>query len=297
MKNSEELYSSYIVNCVVDAFLSYTAIMLNSVTIHALRSYSSLPKPLKTLLLSLAVSDLGVGLLAQPFYIGLRVAELKLNTYINPTFTTTYLACLVTANLFFVASFLGVMALTADRFLAIHLHLRYQELVTHKRAVAVVISIWLLSTFLSLVRFCIPMEIIYVIFVIGGVACLIGATLFTIRIYLAVRGHLNQMQALQVQQVAANGEMANVSRMGKYGIVTIYVYLILFVCYLPRVCILLHRESRSSVFIKVLTRYTGTLMLLNSSLNPLIYCWKMGHIRHAVMDIMKNLKNMFRGDN
>ena len=43
--------------------------MLNTLTIHAIRKASSLPKPLKTLLLSLAVSDLGVGLLAQPLYI------------------------------------------------------------------------------------------------------------------------------------------------------------------------------------------------------------------------------------
>ena len=35
--------------------------MLNIVSIHAIRKTSSLPKTLKTLLLSLAVSDVGVG--------------------------------------------------------------------------------------------------------------------------------------------------------------------------------------------------------------------------------------------
>ena len=38
-------------------------------------------------------------------------------------------------SLFYYAPFFGVFALSADRFLAIHLH---QELVTHKRVVAVV---------------------------------------------------------------------------------------------------------------------------------------------------------------
>ena len=65
----DSLNASYIVNCVLNASLTYTAIMLNILTIHAIRKTSSLPKPLKTLLLSLAVSDLGVGLLAQPLYI------------------------------------------------------------------------------------------------------------------------------------------------------------------------------------------------------------------------------------
>ena len=43
--------------------------MLNIVTIHAIRKNSSLPTTIKTLLLSLAVSDVFVGLMIQPFYI------------------------------------------------------------------------------------------------------------------------------------------------------------------------------------------------------------------------------------
>ena len=68
-----DLRSTYIANCVFNNFLSYTAIMLNIVTIHAIRKTSLLPSSLKTLLLSLAVSDVGVGLLVQPFSISLLV--------------------------------------------------------------------------------------------------------------------------------------------------------------------------------------------------------------------------------
>ena len=69
MNEAEPLYSSSIFTCEVNAFSAYTATMLNILTIHAMRKISRLPKPLKTLLLSLAVSDLGVGLLVQPLYI------------------------------------------------------------------------------------------------------------------------------------------------------------------------------------------------------------------------------------
>ena len=69
----EDLHSTFVANCVLNSFLCYTAIMLNIVTIHAIRKTSSLPKTLKTLLLSLAASDVGVGLLAQPFYVSLLV--------------------------------------------------------------------------------------------------------------------------------------------------------------------------------------------------------------------------------
>ena len=57
----EELRSTIIINCAFNCFLSYTAIMLNIVSILAIRKTPSLPKTLKTLLLSLAVSDVGVG--------------------------------------------------------------------------------------------------------------------------------------------------------------------------------------------------------------------------------------------
>ena len=55
-----------VANCVFNSFLCYANIILNIVTIHAIRKTALLPKPLKTLLLSLAASDVGVGLLAQP---------------------------------------------------------------------------------------------------------------------------------------------------------------------------------------------------------------------------------------
>ena len=47
----------------------------------------------------------------------------------------------------------SVAAVSVDRFLAIHLQLRYQELVTDKRVVAAVILIWLLHLFASFLSF------------------------------------------------------------------------------------------------------------------------------------------------
>ena len=107
------------------------------------------------------------------------------------------------------ASFFGVVAVSVDRFLAIHLHLRYQELVTHKRVVAVVILIWLMSTFLSLMTLWVSFDIRNLISALLGVVGLLLTMLVYIRIYLAVRRHKNQIQIQQVQQGAQTDEMAN----------------------------------------------------------------------------------------
>ena len=75
--------SSYLTLSLSNAFLSYTATMLNIVTIHAIRKTPSLSKNLKALLPSQAVSDLGVGLLAQPMYVARLIMESKLNSGTN----------------------------------------------------------------------------------------------------------------------------------------------------------------------------------------------------------------------
>ena len=146
----EGLHSNLVANCAINAFLSFTAIVLNVITIQALRKTASLSKTLKTLLLSLAVSDLGVGLLAQPLYIATLVIKIDQSTLFGCSVQFTSRILRLLGYVFLPASFFGIFALTVDRFLAIHLHLRYQEVVTYKRIVALVITIWVLSSALSI---------------------------------------------------------------------------------------------------------------------------------------------------
>ena len=284
-------YSSYIANCVFNAFLCCTTIILNSVTIHAIRKTSSLPKPLKTLLLSLAVSDLGVGLLVQPLHITVLVMQLEPNVENSPTFKSTYFAFLALLNLFYYTSFFSVTALSFDRFLAIRLHLRYQELVTQKRAVAAVISIWVFGALLSLAGVLLSArEDRYIVYATVEVSCLIIAALLYNKIYLAVRRHTKQIHSLRVQQEGKNVEMANTTGLRKSAIGTFYVYLVFLVCYLPQIGFYFATfVSEWSTALNVFLHYALTPVLLNSSLNPLIYCWKMTHIRRSVIDILRKI--------
>ena len=282
-----------VVNCVVNAFLSYTTIILNITTIYALRKTSSLPKPLKTLLLSLTVSDVCVGLLVQPLCFADLVMELQEKTESNRTHVNMHKASFIAAMFFCSASFFGVTALSADRFLGIHLHLRYQELVTNRRVVAVVISFWVFSAFIFALYFDQFVRLWKIAAIIQGIiatVCLISSAFFYYKIYVAVRLHRNHDEVLQVQQEAQNGEVAaNNARQRKSAVATFYVYLVFLACYLPYVCtVVVYSISGESNLLKTLNKYTMTLVFLNSTLNPLIYCWTMRHIRHAIMDIMRN---------
>ena len=127
----------------------------------------------------------------------------------------------------------------------------------------------------------------------SGVAqsgCIIAATFFSIRIYMSVRLHVNEIQVLQLQHTPQNAQMVNVRRLRKFAMMSVYVCFVLTVCYLPNICTLfaIAFTSRRSTGIKHLQFYTLTLEFLNSSLNPVIYCWKMKHIRHTIIGLIRN---------
>ena len=278
---------SYLTLCVLNGYLSYTATMMNIVAIYAIRKTSSLPKNFKTLLLSLAVSDLGVGLLAQPMHVA-YIMDYKQNNETNEKYNVLFIAFLIPTNFFIYASLFGVTALCADRFLAIRLHLRYQELVTCNRVAAVVVSIWVTSALISLIRLFIPKNIMYVSFVIINSACIITATSLSVKLYLTLRRHINKFQ---VQQVAQNDQVESVQRKKKSAMASLYMYLVFIVCYLPDICVLIIIASISepTIDLKHLQFYTLTLVFLNSTLNPLIYCWKMKRIQHTIVGTLRNL--------
>ena len=286
VSEGENFDSTYIANCVFNSFLSYTVIMLNLLTIQAIRKTPSLPKTLRTLLLSLAVSDVGVGLLIQPFYIFLLVMGLKQKI----AACSTYKAFDMMVVLFSTASFCGVITISVDRFLAIHLHLRYQELVTHKRVAAVVISTWLFSAFWSSMALWVPQNIRSLFVSTGTVIGLFLTTMIYIRIYLAVRHHKNQIQALQGENAAQTSEMANFASLVKSAIGTFYVFLVFLVCYLPIfICLAVLATFGSNIALNRSLLFSCTLVFFNSCLNPVIYCWKMRHIRQKVMSILRNI--------
>ena len=281
----EDLRATCIANCVFNIFLTYTAFMLNIVTIYAIYKTSTMPKTLKTLLLSLACSDVAVGLFSQPLYTVFLINWLRLD---NPSCNTQQVGTIL-GSLFSAASFLGVVAVSVDRFLAVHLHLRYQELVTHRRVVIVVIGIWVYSAFSSLMIFWGLLGTRDLISTINIAFSFIITLVAYIRIYLTVRRHKNQIRSMQIRN-EAHSEEINFSVLIKSTVGIFYVYLVFLMCYLPYfICIAVIQIYSSSISLKKLFLYSLTLVFLNSSLNPVIYCWKMKHIRHAIIDILRRM--------
>lgn len=97
----------------------------------------------------------------------------------------------------------------------------------------------------------------------------------------------------QVQQVAQNSSVENLARLRKSTHSALWIYVVFCVCYLPNVVIeivdAVYGYGSASIVIHTLNIYLVTLMFLNSSLNPVIYCWKMRHIRRTMFGILQNI--------
>ena len=240
----EDLRETFIVNCILNGFLTCTAIMLNVVTICSIRKTLTLPKTLKALLTSLAISDFSIGLLGHPTYISFLGSWFERS---DPS-CNAYRWLSMSGYLFSLASFLGVLAVSLDRFLALHLHLRYQELVTHKRVVTVVISIWVLSAFVSLMILWASLNTISLIISVTGICGFIVTIVVYIRIYLIVRRHKNQIQSLQGFEISQSFERTKFACILKSTVGVFYVYLVFLASYLPyAVCLILMGINGSNI--------------------------------------------------
>ena len=278
------LYSTIMATIVFNGFFCYITLVINIVTIHALRraSFPAAEKSLKALLLSLSISDLGVGVLGQPLYIVEQAEKLRCDVPDN----ATIIVSATVHNLLFMTSFGSIMALSINRFVAIQMPLRYQDIVTYKRAV----TIWFSSAvFIVCTLFVLQRNIAFAIFIIIEIVCFVTTTLSSCKIYFVLKRHKSAIQS-QRQQVAQNlNNMLNTVRLAKSASCTLWIYLAFWLCYLPYIIIMITEMCLPNTIMEALFMCSETIVLLNSSLNPIIYCWKMRHVRHAVKSILRNV--------
>ena len=277
--------------CVLNLVFSFVAVLGNFLVIHALWKASLLPPTIKTLFLSLAISDLAVGILSQPMFgviIAVMLRRLSNGQHNFALFCPTVLTvCYYFMFGLIFASFLNIIIITLDRLLAVRLHLRYQDLVTLKRLITVLVAIWITSA--------IPITIFISVpegdRLAGAVIDFLGIILTTvvnIYIYKVVRFHRNQIQCqFQVQ----NRQGLEIIRQNKSAYNALIVYVVFLACYLPLFTsfILLTVDNFRSSFL-VFDHVSIFFAFLNSSLNPLLHCWRYREIR---LNVKNSLSKIF----
>lgn len=279
--------------CILNVMFSIVTIFANVFVICALWKASSIPGNLRRLFLSLAVSDLSVALIPQLTF-GIVVAVMLKKAGNGNYDFDFFCLTILSIRYFFVvllicASFFTVTAIAADRLLAISLHLRYQELVTSTRVSIALVCLWFSSGICASLFVTLPGRGFVLI-----VIAFVGLTVTTIaycRIYKVVRYHRIQMRTCENRPAdVRHVTMVTFLREAKSAINSFLVYVIFVVCYVPYLCtifMLITDRFRPSFLIANYISFF--LMLLNSSLNPLVYCWRYREVRQIVTSMAKKL--------
>ena len=266
--------------------LSISAVVGNVLIIVVLHKVSSLHPPSKLLLACLAFTDLSVGLIAQPLFCGLLFPPKR------PSSCSGFLIVLNTSFLFSGVSLSTMTAISVDRLLALLLGLRYRQVVTVRRVKISIVALWILCS-------SVVMVVIYNqrmalgISSAGFLMCIVISTFCYTKIYRTL--HQVQVQDQSHRgQPNEEGTPLNKARYKKTVSTALWVQITLLACYVPfgliSLFVITASRTPSIVFAWLLSI---TLLYFNSTLNPLLYCWKMRELRQEMKNAIRKIWCIF----
>ena len=271
----------------INIFLAITASLGNALILIALHKLTSIYPPTKLLFRCLAVTDLLVGLISQPLYV----------TFLFRFFTAWNVnntAIMGADNFFFsllpAVSLLTSAAISVDRLLALLLGLRYRHTVTLRRVWLVIVCFWLISALETTV------SIIYEHPILPEISLWLFSSLLTFSLLVSVFSYAKIFKTLRYRQVQVHrntqqgqrpnggGNQLNIARYKKTVYSIAWVQLALLICYIPYIVLrflglLGMLDKLPSTEISIPSESFVTLLYVNSSLNPALYCWRIKDVR------------------
>ena len=265
--------------------LSLVASIGNVLILTALQKESSLHLPSKILFRCLAVADLCVGAIEQPLVSILFISVINdFKELCHPILGLSF----VLGVILFGVSLLTLTAISVDRLLALLLRLQFRQVVSLRRVVTMIIYFWVLN--IAIAVLCAWK---YQIFLWYGcvviLSCIIASTFSYTKIYATLRRRQTVVQDLSLQGQQNHEETPmNVARYRKTVSGTLWIQLALISCYLPYCVVTVLASFRGLTPSIVLGwRLTTSVVFLNSSFNPFLYCWKIREVRQAVRNTVK----------
>ena len=272
-----------VLNCFLNVPSAIGATLLNGLVMVSIWSTRSLHQPSFMLLFSLALSDFLVGAVVQPGFVASIIARLQRAPSVQ---CVLLIVDSVTTSTLCSVSLLTMTAISIDRYLAIRLHLRYRAIVYSRRVLFVLVFIWLACAAVG--NSFVWDETMISVASIATLTVSNAIALFTYaKINRAVRRHETQIGAAWCSR--RNERFPDINRQAAMGqckksVITMFLVHCLFVCcFMPYFCITIallvseHTPAKHSAL-----EFSLTLVLINSCLNPLVYCWRLAEIRQAM---------------
>ena len=176
-----------------------------------------------------------------------------------------------------------------DRLLALLLGLRYRQVVTYRRTCITAIGFWILSIVGASTLFWnrrMTSWFQYTVTALGLVT-----TIFAYgKIFVTLRHNQIHVQSHAAQGQPSQPIPLNIARYRKAVYSALWVQGALAICYLPyNIAVFLTPQRGMSLSIYLARSSTAGMVFVNSSLNPLLYCWKIREVRQPVKETLRQL--------
>ena len=267
-----------VATCVLNSMFSLMTVAGNTTILIAIWKNQELHSPSFVLLFFLAFSDLLVGLICQPSFVALKVAELRhdVSCYCISRMIQSMSGWTTSGT-----SLLTLCAVSLDRLLALSLHLRYNAMVTVPRVFVACVFLWIFAITFVILRFTLTNWIILPLIML--LTTFLVTALSTLKIFMIVRKHLRQIIELQQNLTASHTHRAQVLKCRKSAVTVLYIYGLFWIFYVPfLVTMFMDSVNGYTITVKIAYDYAGTVAFLNSFFNPIVYCWRIREIRQAV---------------
>ena len=268
---------SYIITIIINSITFPLTIFLNVLVIMAVKTRPRLRTNSNILLACLAVTDALAGVLGQPSYIlwkiflllGLSSSETVGN------FNITVKATLV------VASCLHLMLVTFERLIAIKFTMHYSNIVTQSTIKIAVVSVWIIA--FTAVNLRVLKMYVLARSICGFliISCIVFVAFTSMILFHETCRHQRKIKAQNLPQE----EVKRFTKENKALKTTVLVVCAVTVCLLPVAFGPISLVAGFHYISTIMEPWWQTFPLLNSLVNPLIYCWRQKEIRMFVFRI------------
>ena len=284
--------------CIINGLLCPITVTGNLLVFAAVLRKTDLRTVANTSILCLAFTDLLVGLFVQPCYLVYQASKLAAGPHDFPCVQLLIYSFL--GVICICMSFLTLILISLERYMAVFHPYRYIEKVNTKRVIALAVTSWCVSiTVLLVVRF---------LFGINsnqetGVISLIIVTNFVVtsfvyfRIFRLVKQCNAQVNVQMSHNTSTSGspptQMQSNSNEAKASKTVAFIAGTLFLCFAPTLCATIVDQAgvaRKDLLYHVIYPIAETVVLLNSCINPVIYVWRCQGIRQSLFQLTQTCK-------
>ena len=284
---TSDVYSVLAITTALNIFTCPFAILLNTLVIVAVKTKRHLRTKSNISLACLATTDFAVGLIAQPLAITFFILFLIGS---SPQTMTRTVVCVSSAvgETCIAASLLHLLLMSGERYLAIKHPFAYENgLVTEALIIMASGMAWMCAAIVYGIKTSILREI--------GVFFISAVISTVVYCHVQVRRNTHQIIANQVS-LAVKEKLLNNKRAFN---TTVVIVLTLFLCYIPTciwLIVFIFLDGEKSFDVGHIAYFPITfLVLLNSSINPLIYTARIRHFRVAFFQMLTR-KTFARGE-